>query len=189
ARTTADFLWAKKGELEAAEATDGIRRVFLVPPERVTAANPDYGRFLDEQVRRYGRRHPVVAAEYFLEPIDGAGGLFPPARMALMRGDHPRLRAPLPGERYVAAIDPAGADPAAPGDPLANPHRDFTAATVFRLADPGDGAGGPVYEAVDVFTDHGSPHFRDEPGRSEEHTSELQSRENLVCRLLLEKKN
>src|SRR5690606_41864541 len=29
---------------------------------------------------------------------------------------------------------------------------------------------------------------RDEPPRSEEHTSELQSRENLVCRLLLEKK-
>src|SRR5436309_8654943 len=27
------------------------------------------------------------------------------------------------------------------------------------------------------------------PERSEEHTSELQSRENLVCRLLLEKKN
>src|SRR5690606_40683041 len=27
------------------------------------------------------------------------------------------------------------------------------------------------------------------PWRSEEHTSELQSRENLVCRLLLEKKN
>src|SRR5690606_42059947 len=29
----------------------------------------------------------------------------------------------------------------------------------------------------------------DRPRRSEEHTSELQSRENLVCRLLLEKKN
>src|SRR5436309_5330174 len=29
---------------------------------------------------------------------------------------------------------------------------------------------------------------RDPEGRSEEHTSELQSRENLVCRLLLEKK-
>src|SRR5690606_41610284 len=29
----------------------------------------------------------------------------------------------------------------------------------------------------------------DEGERSEEHTSELQSRENLVCRLLLEKKN
>src|SRR3712207_7889918 len=29
---------------------------------------------------------------------------------------------------------------------------------------------------------------RGEPGRSEEHTSELQSRQYLVCRLLLEKK-
>src|SRR6266511_5532959 len=29
---------------------------------------------------------------------------------------------------------------------------------------------------------------RCDPARSEEHTSELQSRENLVCRLLLEKK-
>src|SRR5690606_41545395 len=43
----------------------------------------------------------------------------------------------------------------------------------------------------------GIPGFEDEQkrviaatvGRSEEHTSELQSRENLVCRLLLEKKN
>src|SRR5690606_10351532 len=30
--------------------------------------------------------------------------------------------------------------------------------------------------------------FKDTDARSEEHTSELQSRENLVCRLLLEKK-
>src|SRR2546421_2709524 len=30
---------------------------------------------------------------------------------------------------------------------------------------------------------------RDFPARSEEHTSELQSRSDLVCRLLLEKKN
>src|SRR5690606_41331088 len=34
----------------------------------------------------------------------------------------------------------------------------------------------------------GAP-VRRRPARSEEHTSELQSRENLVCRLLLEKKN
>src|SRR5690606_39408627 len=32
-------------------------------------------------------------------------------------------------------------------------------------------------------------HSCSRPSRSEEHTSELQSRENLVCRLLLEKKN
>src|SRR5690606_41817592 len=34
-----------------------------------------------------------------------------------------------------------------------------------------------------------APEFRHSANRSEEHTSELQSRENLVCRLLLEKKN
>src|SRR5690606_41749247 len=33
-----------------------------------------------------------------------------------------------------------------------------------------------------------APPVRRAPSRSEEHTSELQSRENLVCRLLLEKK-
>src|SRR5690606_40491775 len=34
----------------------------------------------------------------------------------------------------------------------------------------------------------GTPYTAQDTGRSEEHTSELQSRENLVCRLLLEKK-
>src|SRR5690625_5555493 len=34
-----------------------------------------------------------------------------------------------------------------------------------------------------------SESFREEHNRSEEHTSELQSRGHLVCRLLLEKKN
>src|SRR5207302_5411768 len=36
--------------------------------------------------------------------------------------------------------------------------------------------------------DHDQVVVRHAPRRSEEHTSELQSRENLVCRLLLEKK-
>ena len=34
----------------------------------------------------------------------------------------------------------------------------------------------------------GAPYLADGDARSEEHTSELQSRRNLVCRLLLEKK-
>src|SRR5690606_41845002 len=41
---------------------------------------------------------------------------------------------------------------------------------------------------VDVGRDPDVPHPREFEWRSEEHTSELQSRENLVCRLLLEKK-
>src|SRR5690606_40183999 len=44
---------------------------------------------------------------------------------------------------------------------------------------------------VDVFLEPerlSDSKYKDAPARSEEHTSELQSRENLVCRLLLEKK-
>src|SRR5690606_40306761 len=44
------------------------------------------------------------------------------------------------------------------------------------------GRGAQVGEALEQHVEQGGRH------RSEEHTSELQSRENLVCRLLLEKK-
>src|SRR5207302_7715332 len=47
----------------------------------------------------------------------------------------------------------------------------------YRPAQRGSATGSP-----------GSPARLLRPPRSEEHTSELQSRENLVCRLLLEKK-
>src|SRR5687768_18010186 len=40
-----------------------------------------------------------------------------------------------------------------------------------------------------VVVDVEATHERRTPARSEEHTSELQSRLHLVCRLLLEKKN
>src|SRR5438445_8110436 len=43
-------------------------------------------------------------------------------------------------------------------------------------------------EVVDPVTDRVGQLGQDASGRSEEHTSELQSRQYLVCRLLLEKK-
>src|SRR5690606_39714205 len=61
------------------------------------------------------------------------------------------------------------------------------------------GPGGVVEEGADLLEDRMHRRARLDPcqrirdlgsgvvGRSEEHTSELQSRENLVCRLLLEK--
>src|SRR5438067_3810351 len=44
-------------------------------------------------------------------------------------------------------------------------------------------------DAIIVFTNADYSGATDTPPRSEEHTSELQSRFDLVCRLLLEKKN
>src|SRR5690606_41645749 len=53
----------------------------------------------------------------------------------------------------------------------------------------GDGASGtPETGPLDVAPGRLHVGVPDAEGRSEEHTSELQSRENLVCRLLLEKK-
>src|SRR5690606_40705653 len=71
-------------------------------------------------------------------------------------------------------------------------NRLIPAAHVLRVAQPDmrklvtahrecvDVARPPAHRVVRVMSTH---------YRSEEHTSELQSRENLVCRLLLEKKN
>src|SRR5947209_14495305 len=60
----------------------------------------------------------------------------------------------------------------------------FPYTTLFR-SPLGQGRDGPVAVAALIAAQragHGIPH------RSEEHTSELQSRQYLVCRLLLEKK-
>src|SRR5690606_41939564 len=46
-----------------------------------------------------------------------------------------------------------------------------------------------VFEGTGYFVTPYVYQIHDSKYRSEEHTSELQSRENLVCRLLLEKKN
>src|SRR2546427_6617625 len=58
----------------------------------------------------------------------------------------------------------------------------FPYTTLFRspaASAAGDGSGAP---GIPAFARHSA-------SRSEEHTSELQSQSNLVCRLLLEKKN
>src|SRR5690606_41468777 len=61
----------------------------------------------------------------------------------------------------------------------------------FERAQPlfGEGLGGAARQHFDAAHTRGHAAFTDHAElRSEEHTSELQSRENLVCRLLLEKK-
>src|SRR2546430_9864276 len=50
-------------------------------------------------------------------------------------------------------------------------------------------ATGPVGRGGSGVRRGGGPGAHRRQGRSEEHTSELQSQSNLVCRLLLEKKN
>src|SRR5688572_32370300 len=72
----------------------------------------------------------------------------------------------------------------------------FPYTTLFRSGAPTGGGPGAAIRAGDWkliqhFENgaHELYNLRDDTGRSEEHTSELQSQSNLVCRLLLEKKN
>ena len=170
-KSTGDALWQKKGQLEEQQRGDGVQRLHVVGPEQVTAENPAYGRFLESKIDRLGRNHPIVASEYFNEPVAGAGRLFDERRLALMRGKHSRRRSAKPALAgphpiMVATLDVAGQDEAAT-DPLArlqNPGRDYTVAHVFEI-EAGDEAAGPTYRAVDVFVDQGSRHFQDAPGR------------------------
>src|SRR2546422_3481308 len=75
----------------------------------------------------------------------------------------------------------------------------FPYTTLFRshqvIRHPGGVSGGVEQETSDLPADQLDPAEQLDPGResqgalrSEEHTSELQSRLHLVCRLLLEKK-
>src|SRR5688572_31648707 len=61
-------------------------------------------------------------------------------------------------------------------------------ATPALTAAPSDGAVIPTVMVTPVTTITSSPTPDVSAARSEEHTSELQSQSNLVCRLLLEKK-
>lgn len=137
--------------LKRLEGRDGRRRVFKYDADRVGAEVPRYAEYVKQEVERLGRDHPLVKTQYYLEEIDAEGGLFPPMRRALMRGQHARRREPEAGKRYALLIDVAGEDEQA-GDPLerallANKRRDATGLTVVEV----DIAYGrlPVYRAVD----------------------------------------
>src|SRR2546430_12062839 len=64
----------------------------------------------------------------------------------------------------------------------------FPYTTLFRSPPDQSGRGGPRGVQAEETDQRGARRDLAGEGRSEEHTSELQSQSNLVCRLLLEKK-
>ena len=136
----------------ALERGDGVRRVWRLTCADVAEEVPAYGAFVRQQVGRLGRNHPMVRTQYYSENIDAEGGLFPPQRLAALRGDHPPQALPLPGALYVLALDIAGEDEhGGGGEALTSPARDATALTIAQvdlagLKDPGQNL--PAYRIV-----------------------------------------
>ena len=159
-------------EAERAEAAAGLpvtKRAFVLAAPDVAKELPAYGEFVAGQVARLGRSHPMVKTQYFSEEIDGEGGMFPPARLALMQDASRTAAGYQPGSTYAVLLDVAGEDEAAGGDmavaegALANPQRDCTALTVVEvdrstLADPLLRA--PTYRVVERRQWQGVKHAR-----------------------------
>ncbi len=118
-----------------AEQADGIRRVFLYDADDVRAVVPEYGVYVDEQIARLGRGHPLIKTQYFNEEIDAEGSLFNAARRALM-GCGPG-NSQDQANAYVFSIDVAGQDETAFHNPdeqlLRNPGRDAVALTIASV--------------------------------------------------------
>jgi hypothetical protein len=141
-----------------AQGKDGIRRVFRLTANQVAREVPAYRQHLAGKIARLGRNHPLVKTQYFSEEIDSQGGMFPPERRALMKGDHSRQLGPggqpfgshfgqagddppphPTGGPYAFLIDVAGEDEAAADlvadlekDQLRNPARNATALTIIE---------------------------------------------------------
>jgi hypothetical protein len=124
-----------------AEQQDGIRRTFVLSANDVMIEVPAYGKFVQEQIAKLGRNHPMVKTQYFSEEIDAEGGMFPRSRQVLMQGRHERCDSPPfreglgVGGLYAFTIDVAGEDEGASDDPtqLENPKRDSTTLTIFEV--------------------------------------------------------
>jgi hypothetical protein len=115
------------------EKIDGIKRYFRADADVVAAEVESYKLYVEKQIAKLGRQHPIIKTQYFLEEIDASGGMFPPARRALTRGKHQPYDDPK-DKLYAITIDVAGEDENA-NDALqeSEPRIDSTALTIAEI--------------------------------------------------------
>lgn len=145
--------------LRWAEGRDQVRRVFTVSWQQVAAEVPAYGRYVQAEIDRLGRHHPLIKSQYYLEEIDEEGGMFPPATRALMVGTHLRQRAPTEGREYALLVDVAGeAEERTEGARLREeqPRKDSTAVTIVEVVHAEGGL--PRFLVMDRYLWTGVPH-------------------------------
>ncbi|MBK8421766.1 hypothetical protein [Candidatus Villigracilis saccharophilus] len=110
--TSNTLLAREENAAREAEKLDGRKRVFFYTADDVRQIVPDYGKFVDSEIQKLGREHPLVKTQYFCERIDSQAGMFNAGRMALMQGDQPAHETPQPDHIYCFLIDVAGQDEA-----------------------------------------------------------------------------
>lgn len=155
--TSQTLLAREKRLAQEAQQRDGIQRLFELTADEVGKEVPAYHDFVANEIARHGRSHPFVRTQYFSEEIDSQSGFFPPGRLALLQGEHPRQFHPQPHSVYAFLIDVAGQDEESgnsltSGNPVgsrlnssmsdglsssgeldSNSHRDATALTIVEI--------------------------------------------------------
>src|SRR5690606_7595419 len=160
-----------------------------LPPLR---ARPDLAAFIDESYR-------ALEGRLCADAIDALARHGWPGNYRELFSVLRRLRCQHPGAAPIGVEDlPGDIAPPAPATAGRPGHDPIAAASAtppaYRLDMPRDGEDLPSGDGAcgDPEADPGLRALErraiEQALRSEEHTSELQSRENLVCRLLLEKK-
>lgn len=120
---------------QEAEKRDGIRRVFMFDADEVRKYNKWYGIYVDEEVKKLGRMHPLIQTQYFNTLLNSQSGMFNAARLALMQGNaSDATETPHEGHLYAFLIDVAGQDEAMLNlDGMGNPGRDFTRLAIVDI--------------------------------------------------------
>jgi hypothetical protein len=158
--TTKTLLAREKRAALELEKQDGIKRVFVYTADDVRKVNKAYGKFVDSEVKKLGRQHPLVKTQYFCEEIDELAGMFNAARRALMIGDQPAQEQPIPGHIYALTIDVGGQDEALLNlDGMGNPGRDYVTVDIIDIdLSSLEILQAPTYRAVKRFAWQGENH-------------------------------
>ncbi len=178
---TSETLLEQQRQLNLAlERADGVRRHFAFDWRTGAAANPLYGRYVEQEIARLGAEHPIIRTQYRLEALDAGNRFFSPAQRLLLQGTHPRCQTPPPdpgGEQeslpsggggaqratplctttYVAGVDVAGEDETAADAALRalKPRKDSSVAGIAELTYDAEGL--PQLKLVEIFWWTGRP--------------------------------
>ncbi|HCC78009.1 MAG: hypothetical protein A2X25_06840 [Chloroflexi bacterium GWB2_49_20] len=113
---------------------DGTQRLFLLDADQVALLHKPYGLFVQGEIARLGRQHPVIKTQFFNEEIDAQVGMFPEARQMLMLGTHSPQLEPSPGCLYAFLIDVGGQDEGLrQSQDMQNPGRDYTSLKIVEV--------------------------------------------------------
>lgn len=121
---------------EASEATkqDGVQRLFVYNADDVRKAVPAYGHYVDHEVAKLGRQHPLIKTQYFNEEIDAIASMFHAGRMALLQAPEIKDAKPEEGHIYCILIDVGGQDEAMLElDGMSNPGRDYVTVDIIDV--------------------------------------------------------